>query len=438
MKRILILLLLAVCTALQALPSTILEQLTKTEDIVDIKPLMAHSFFRESYQLMIRQPLDHDHPDKGSFLQRVFVSLREPGAPVVLVTEGYLASYGTNPAYINELCPLLNASQLIVEHRYFGMSVPENADWQFLTVRNAAGDHHAVVSLLKPILKGNWLNTGISKGGQTALLHRVYYPGDVDLTVSYVAPFNFGVEDGRHEKYIAGKPGSRADRRKVLSFQKEVLKRRNRLMPLFEKHIKEKSYTFNASLSEIFDYCVLEYSFSFWQWAHDPAEIPGSDASDNDIFSHFLKIASPDYFSLEGLQRIGSFFVQAARELGYYGYDTRPFRKHLSIQSAEGYLEKLFLPEGLDIDFDTSIIEKTHAFLDSTRAPMIFIYGKNDPWTASGVQVPSRENFLRIDQEGAGHRIRIEGLEPSNREQVIRRLSEYMKPRSLQPPLNAN
>ena len=112
---------LAVCTTFQALPSTILEQLTQSEEVVDIQPLVAHSFFRESYQLMIRQPLDHDHPDKGSFLQWVFVSVREPGAPVVLVTEGYLAGYGANPAYINELCPLLHASQVIVEHRYFRM-----------------------------------------------------------------------------------------------------------------------------------------------------------------------------------------------------------------------------------------------------------------------------------------------------------------------------
>ena len=438
MKRIILLLLLAAGFAFRALPSTILEQLTKTEEIVDIQPMVAHSFFRESYQLMIRQPLDHDQPEKGSFLQRVFVSVRETGAPVVLVTEGYLASYGASPAYINELCPLLNASQVIVEHRYFGMSVPENAGWQFLTVRNAAGDYHSVVSLLKPILNGTWLNTGISKGGQTALLHRVFYPGDVDLTVSYVAPFNFGVEDGRHEKYIARKTGNRADRNKVLLFQKEVLKRRDRLMPWFENHVKEKGYTFNASLNEIYDYCVLEYSFSFWQWAHNPAEIPALTASDTDIFNHFLKIASPDYFSLEALQRIGSFFVQAAHELGYYGYDTRPFRKHLSIKSAEGYLERLFLPEGLKIEFDTSSIEKTHAFLDTTRAPMIFIYGQNDPWTASGVKVPARENFLRIDQKGAGHRIRIEGLEPSNREKVISRLSKYMDPKSLMTLPNAN
>lgn len=438
MKRIIILLLLVIGFAFQALSSAILEQLTKSEEVVDIQPLVAHSFFSESYQLMIRQPLDHDHPDRGSFLQRVFVSVREPSAPVVLVTEGYLASYGANPSYINELCPLLNASQVIVEHRYFGMSVPEHSGWQFLTVRNAAGDHHAVVSLLKPLMTGTWLNTGISKGGQTALLHRVFYPADVDLTVSYVAPFNFGVEDGRHEKYIARKTGNRSDRMKVLRFQKEVLKRRNQLMPMFEKHVEEKGYTFNAPLPEIYDYCVLEYSFSFWQWAHNPAEIPASDAPDTEIFNHFLKIASPDYFSLEALQRIGSFFVQAAHELGYYGYDTKPFKKHLSIKSAEGYLERLFLPEGLKIGFDASSVEKTRAFLDTTKAAMIFIYGSNDPWTASGVQVPARENFLRIDQRGAGHRIRIEGLEPSNREQVIRRLSEFVKTKSPQMTQNTN
>ena len=39
--------------------------------------------------------------------------------------------------------------------------------------------------------------------------------------------------------------------------------------------------------------------------------------------------------------------MQAARELGYYGYDTKPFKKYLSIQPSKGYLHRLMLPEEL-------------------------------------------------------------------------------------------
>lgn len=405
---------------------SLLDYLKQFPEVEDIQEMTPNSFFTEAVQVKLRQPFDHTRPESGTFLQRVFISVRQPDAPVVLVTEGYTAGYGANQGYLNELCPILSSSQVVVEHRYFGQSWPIPVDWQYLTVENAAGDHHRVVRLLKPYLTGSWVNTGISKGGQTALLHRVFYPEDVDVSVSYVAPFNFGVEDGRHEPYIKKVVGTKSQRKKVEEFQKEVLKRRATLMPMFRKLVEEKQYTFNAGLDEIYDFCVLEYSFAFWQWGTDPGQIPSTKATDEVVFAHFIKISSPDYFSLEGLERIGSFFVQAARELGYYGYDTRPFRRMLTIKTAENYLERLFLPEGFSTEFDETSVLKTKAFLETTDARMIFIYGGNDPWTASGIIPPARENFLRIVQPGASHGIRISGLDEYNKRMVTDKLMEWV------------
>ncbi len=135
-------------------------------------------------------------------------------------------------------------------------------------------------------------------------------------------------------------------------------------MPLFEKLVEEKKITFSVGLNEIYDFCVLEYSFAFWQWGTHPSQIPRPGASDEEVFNHFVKISGPDYFSLEGLERIGSFFVQAARELGYYGYDTRPFRRGLTIPTAENYLERLFLPGDYRVEFDDTSVQKTKAFLN--------------------------------------------------------------------------
>jgi hypothetical protein len=426
MKKYLILFLLVWATLTAAQAGSLLDYLKQFPEVEEAQSMTPNGFFTEAVQIKLRQPVDHSRPGSGTFLQRVFISVRRPDAPVVMVTEGYVAAYGANQGYLNELCPILTSSQVVVEHRYFGQSWPDPVDWQYLTVENAAGDHHRVVRLLKPYLTGTWVNTGISKGGQTALLHRVYYPDDVELSVSYVAPFNFGVEDGRHEPYIKKVVGTKSQRKKVEQFQKEVLRRRASLMPMFRKLVEEKQYTFNAGLDEIYDFCVLEYSFAFWQWGTDPGQIPASNASDEAVFAHFAKISSPDYFSLEGLERIGSFFVQAARELGYYGYDTRPFRRMLTIKTAENYLEKLFLPKGYSTEFDETSVLKTNAFLESTDARMIFIYGGNDPWTASGIIPPARENFLRIVQPGASHGIRISGLDEYNKMKVTEKLMEWV------------
>lgn len=427
MRRIFLLLILSSALCLHGNGSSLLDYLKRLPDVESVEMVTPNPFFTEGAHITVRQPLDHKNPNKGTFLQRVFISMKSEKAPVILVTEGYAANYGANPNYFNELTRMVNGNQVVVEHRYFGYSWPDSIQWEYLTVENAAADHHKVVTLLKPFFGGKWINTGISKGGQTAFLHRVFHPDDVDITVAYVAPFNFGVEDGRHEPYIVQKPGDKKSRKKVMDFQKEVLKRRSKLMPMFEESAKSHDYTFNAGLDEIFDYCVLEYSFAFWQWNSNPDDIPAADASDEEVFKHFMKIASPDYFSLQGLESIGSFFVQAAHELGYYGYDTRPFKKLLTIENADNYLAKLFLPKNYSVEFDDTSVVKTTAFLESTEAPVIFIYGLNDPWTASGFNPPPHDNFLKVVQSGAGHGIRIAGLDDANKKLVYDKLSQWLE-----------
>ena len=75
--------------------------------------------------------------------------------------------------HLEELCPILQANQLFVEHRYFGKSVPDSVTWQDLTVENAAADQHHIVQIFKKIYTQKWVSTGISKGGETALYHRM-------------------------------------------------------------------------------------------------------------------------------------------------------------------------------------------------------------------------------------------------------------------------
>lgn len=142
----------------------------------------------------------------------------------------------------------------------------------------------------------------------------------------------------------------------------EVLKRKAALLPRFEKYCDEKGLKFRAPVEEIYDYCVLEYSFALWQWGTPVSSIPATTASDDEIFAHLLDISNPDYFIADS--PTASFFVQAARELGYYGYDTKPFKKYLSIQSSKGYLHRLMLPEELkDMPFDKTLSKKITKFL---------------------------------------------------------------------------
>lgn len=405
---------------------TVLEQkISAISAIKEIRPLET-SEFSEKYVTYFTQPLDHRHPEKGSFRQRVIVSHAGFDRPTVIVTEGYGAAYALRPQYREELSKLLNANMIFVEYRYFLESTPEPKDWQYLTAENSADDLHAITTAFKSIYPGKWIATGISKGGQTTLLYRTFYPDDVVISVPYVAPLCYGVEDGRHEPFLH-KVSTPENRKKIEDFQLEALKRKATLLPRFEKYCTEKNYSFRAPIEEIYDYSVLEYSFALWQWGTPISSIPATTASDDEIFSHLLAISEPGYFTADSPNAY--FFVQAARELGYYGYDVQPFKQYLSIQSSEGYLHRLMLPEELkDMPFDKTLSKKITKFLKKQDPKMIFIYGQNDPWTAAGVTwLKNKKNIHVFIQPNGSHLARINTLPEAEKAKVMELINEWLK-----------
>ena len=405
---------------------TVLEQkISAISAIKEIRPLET-SEFSEKYVTYFTQPLDHRHPEKGSFRQRVIVSHAGFDRPTVIVTEGYGAAYALRPQYREELSKLLNANMIFVEYRYFLESTPEPKDWQYLTAENSADDLHAITTAFKNIYPGKWIATGISKGGQTTLLYRTFYPDDVVISVPYVAPLCYGVEDGRHEPFLH-KVSTPENRKKIEDFQLEALKRKATLLPRFEKYCTEKNYSFRAPIEEIYDYSVLEYSFALWQWGTPISSIPATTASDDEIFSHLLAISEPGYFTADSPN--ASFFVQAARELGYYGYDVQPFKQYLSIQSSEDYLHRLMLPEELkDMPFDKTLSKKITKFLKKQDPKMIFIYGQNDPWTAAGVTwLKNKKNIHVFIQPNGSHLARINTLPEAEKAKVMELINEWLK-----------
>ena len=402
------------------------EFLSGQKEIVSMKKLEGDSPFSEVWEVMIRQPLNHTDTTDGFFLQRVFVAERNANKPVVFVTEGYTGEYAASSSYENEISEILDANQVFVEHRYFGESVPDSSEWEYLTVENAATDHHEIVDLFDDYYTGKWISTGISKGGQTALYHMTLYPEDVDISVVYVAPLNYSVEDGRHELFI-DQVATPEERKKIYDFQIEVLKRRTVLMPAFKAHIKKRDLKFRIPLDEVYDFCVLEYSFAFWQWGESAEKIPGSNAPDSLIYKHLMKVSGPAYFAINGMKSIRPFFVQAARELGYYGYDTKPFKPWLKIKNAKGYLSAIMMPKGMKVKFIPKTNKKVFKFIRQEDPKMIFIYGEYDPWSASGVEFEHKNNMLKIVKPGGSHSTRINNLPDQLHELVVETLKKWIE-----------
>lgn len=426
MKRTLstILLCLLIAFTASATSGELKEKLSSLPKISNLEALES-DHFPEKYVLFIEQPLDHQYPESGSFKQRVIVSHAGFDRPTVIVTEGYSGAYALNSRYRDELSQLFNTNMVFVEHRYFLESTPEPLNWEYLTARNSAFDLHEITTLMKQIYPEKWISTGISKGGQTTIIYRAFFPNDVDISVPYVAPVCKAAEDGRHEPFLR-QVSSAGNRKKIYNFQLEVFKRKEQLIPLFKAYCEEKALTFRVPLEDAFDYSVLEYPFAIWQWGTPINTIPPKSADNEMLFKHLRAISDPSYFAQD--QPNASFFVQAARELGYYGYDTEPFKQYLSIQTSKDYLQRLMLPEGLTVEFRPELYQKITAYLNDNDPRMIFIYGGNDPWTAAGVtEFTGKENmFVAIEPNGS-HLARISTLPTGLKKEVIKRITNWLK-----------
>lgn len=384
---------------------------------------------RQYYLMKFTQLLDTDNPEAGSFEQRVMLGHRGYDRPVVIVTEGYGADYAfSSPHYMEELTKIMDANIIFVEHRYFLESTPDPCNWDYLTIENSMEDYHRIITSFKPFYGKKWASTGISKGGSTSIFLRAYYPEDLDVSVPYVGPLSCAVEDGRHESFLE-QVSTKANRDAIRNFQKELFERKERLLPLFDDYCNSKGIVFRVPSSTIYDLLVLEYQFSMWQWGTPTNTIPALDSDDKTIVNYFIKMCGPDYFAAEN--SIESFFVQAVKDFGYYGYNIEPFRKYVDEEEIEGYLKRVLLPEEFaDVEFDDSNYRFVTDYYTENDPKMILIYGEVDPWTASGItwlRDRNKKNIKVFIQPGGSHTARILNMPENMRNEILDQLNEWME-----------
>jgi len=407
--------------------SDLYKQIKSFPEVVSIQKIDQHPFFKETYEILIEQYLDHGNPAAGKFNQRVILSDYNKFSPVIYVTEGYKADYATKESYVNELSKILDGNQIVVEHRYFGKSMPDNVNWDYLTMGNACGDLHRILKIFKRLYnnQNKWIATGISKGGTNTLVYKAFYPDDVDIWIPYVGPITFSVEDVGLDKYLT-KVGSKPCRDKVLAFQRMILMNRDSIQPLLDSLIKARNYTYPISNEEVLDYCVLEYSFSFWQWGNSCVDIPPDSANFHKKFEHLIAVSDPEYMSYTGISPIQAFFIQAAKEMGYYGYDTKPFKPYLKIKDAKGYLSKIFLPKDVSLKFS----KKTSAFvqkaIQNDGNHVMMIYGEYDPWTASALKLDGKGKAVKFIIPKASHRTRIGNMPYAQKAEIYMLLETWL------------
>ncbi len=396
-------------------------KLRSLPDVVSVTAMAVDSLFHAGFALRVRQPLDRTKPDGPSFLQSVYVAHCDDQKPVLLETEGYAARGGGQP---RELTSLLKCNQVVVEHRFFGKSVPDTLVWKYLTTRQAADDLHHITTMLKTIYKGKWVSSGTSKGGQTTLFYRYYYPDDVDASVPYVAPVNLTQEDPRILKFLRT-VGSAAERSTVKAFQIVMLKREKEMLPLLDSVAARHHFTFSIGKAMAYEYCVLDYAPAFWQYGSSAADIPPPDAPADTMMNYLQRVSPIFYYADQGIKAFEPFQYQAYTEIGYYGYDITDFKGLLT--AVKDPTNSILAPKNTELKFDPSVMYNVYTWLRDHGNNIIYIYGGNDLWGATAMELSGKTNAMKFVKEGGSHRTRIADLTVEEQDTIRSALRKWLR-----------
>jgi len=375
------------------------------------------------FELRIRQAIDHADTTKGFFRQKVYLSHKNFERPTVMVTEGYTAH--RNNLY--ELTALLDANQIQVEHRYFGASMPDSLDYNYLNLKQATGDLHHIKQLFKDVYPEKWVSTGISKGGATTIFYRYFFPNDIDVSVPYVAPINTAYEEQRIYTFLDN-VGTESCRNKIKEFQIRVLENREEIIPYLKYYSMGAGANYNyLSLDKAFEYAVMEYPFSFWQYGADCDSIPSQTASIEELTTYFLSVSNPTFFSDEMIQRYTSHYYQSATEMGYYGYETSEFEDYLTELPTDTNPMALFFPFEMSDEFDGQLLNDVNQWLKTDAHKIIYIYGEIDTWSASAVPPNDKVDSEWFMLPGKHHgNARIKFMTPAEKKRLIGILESWL------------
>ncbi|RYG49055.1 peptidase [bacterium] len=373
---------------------------------------------KDTFVVMFDQPVDPLNPKGARFQQRLFLRHAAFDQPMILGTEGYEAG-GPDGGELEGMFDRPNV--LTVEHRYFGKSVPTPLVWQHLTIKNAAADMHRIVTAFKSLYRGKWVSTGVSKGGQTALFFKCFYPNDVDATVAYVAPINLGQEDPRLISFFQT-IGDEAIRKRMLDFQIALLKREDEIIPL----LGQKPEQYSMGLAKAYEYGVLEYPFSYWQYSSAALPIPAPDAPAKEMADAYKRIGALYFYSDAGRKQFGPFYYQAYTEIGYYNYDITDLKPYLKANPNPTNMD--LLPPGLkeNIVYKPNTLAFVYRYLQYKAQNVAFVYGETDAWSATQMELLGRTNAVKLVVKGGNHGAGVQDAAPKQKEQFYSALDKWM------------
>ncbi|MGW4437319.1 S28 family serine protease [Streptomyces sp. NPDC004596] len=391
--------------------------------LVQEKPYPGYRYF----VLNFTQPVDHRHPSKGTFQQRITVLHKDTSRPTVFYTGGYNVS--TTPSR-REPTQIVDGNQVSLEYRFFTPSRPAPADWSKLDIWQAASDQHRVYQALKPIYSANWLATGGSKGGMTATYFERFYPRDMDGVIAYVAPNDVvDKEDSAYDRFFAG-VGTKECRDRLNAVQREALVRREPLEKRYAQYAADNGYTFDTigGLDRAYEAVVLDYVWGFWQYRLlkdcDTVPADAATATDDAVWDSVDTISGFSAYTDQGLETYTPYYYQAGTQLGaptiHFPYIDKKLIRY-------GYQPpRNYVPRSIPMRFQPEAMRDVDTWLRRHARHMLFVYGENDPWGSERFRLGagSRDSYV-FTAPGMNHGANVAGLVPDQKALATARILEW-------------
>lgn len=442
--------------------------LAKVENVASFEaftPYWDQVGYTECYKVFFNQPIDHENPSAGTMKQKAYMFFKGFDRPTVMYTRGYNLPDLWKDAICNlDISANMDANFIIVEHRYFGDSKNlSDTKWDYLTIEQAAADHHAIFEPLKKILPKEWISTGTSKDGMTSLFYRYFYPNDMTVTTVFCSPFMTSLYYKPVGTYLDSESGSDAERDNMhkicfklyedwghgglyntyIQMCKDYNEQLKALHPeQTEPWFQDDMDTYLYALQEFFF-----GQFSYYTADERALNIPSADAdtevildyiyfrdvlTQNDLWKYDSPMMKPvdeeDFYWKD--RDDYPYYIQTAKQLGQYALDFSRYKSFINeVQNPNPsglYEQDYWLYDTYD---NSRIVDIRENFIPNTDCPILFYYAKSDPWTGARPDKINKNTSMMLIGERGVHNHDInnpEHFSEDDRQQIMDFLARYV------------
>ncbi|MFE6741176.1 S28 family serine protease [Streptomyces tubercidicus] len=390
--------------------------------LIEEKPVDGYRYFVLNYT----QPVDHRHPSKGTFQQRLTLLHKSVDRPTVFFTSGYNVS--TTPSR-SEPTKIIDGNQVSMEYRYFTPSRPTPTDWKKLDIRQAANDQHRIFQALHRIYGKNWIDTGGSKGGMTATYYRRFFPHDMNGTVAYVAPNDVrNDEDSAYDRFFRT-VGTAKCRTALTAIEREALVRRGEMVKRFQDWADKEKQTFTkvGNADRAYEVMVTDLVFGFWQYQPAEtacAEVPAPTVSTDELWKWMDKVGGFDSYTDQGMEPYTPYYYQAGTQLGEPGYGYPQLAGLLKYPGINN--SRSFVPKDIPMRFDRRAMPDVDRWVRHHAQRMMFVNGEYDPWSSEHFRLGkgARDSYV-FTVPGGNHGSNIAKLKEADRTKATAELLDW-------------